>query len=85
MLTFVDNKFISIVPVYRQRLEDKGLLRAANIPQIADVERRVVLLPFLLCFKTVFRDETSKMFLLFFYSLPKQFKLVARSSRLTVQ
>ena len=85
MLTFVDVKFISIARVYREALEDKGLFRSANILQIANVVRRVVLLLFLLCFKTVVRDETSKMFRPFFYSLRKQFKLFARSSRLTVQ
>ena len=62
MLTFVDVKFISIARVYREALEEKGLFRSANILQIADVVRRVVLLLFLLCFKTVVRDETSKMF-----------------------
>ena len=66
MLTFVDVKFISIARVYREALEDKGPFRSANILQIANVVRRVVLLLFLLCFKTVVRDETSKMFLLFF-------------------
>ena len=59
MLTFVDVKFISIARVYREALEDKGPFRSANILQIANVVRRVVLLLFLLCFKTVVRDETS--------------------------
>ena len=40
-------------------LEDKGLFRSANILQIADVVHRVV---FLLCFQTIVRLETSKMF-----------------------
>ena len=39
--------------------EDKGLFRSANILQIADVVRRIV---FLVCFWTIVRRETSKMF-----------------------
>ena len=57
MLTFVDVKFISIVPVYIWgSLGDEGLCRSANIPQIADVVRRVV---FLLLILAMFSDNRS--------------------------
>ena len=65
MLTFVDVNFHLDSACLSQRLEDKGRFRSANIFQIADVVRRVVLLLFLLCFKTVVSNETSKMFRLF--------------------
>ena len=46
MLTSVDVKFTLIVHL----LADKGLLRSANILQIADIVRRVNFSLFLLCF-----------------------------------
>ena len=59
-----------LVHVYREGQKiKKGLFRSANILQIADVVFRVVFLLYLLCFQTTVRRETSKMFLLFFYSL----------------
>ena len=47
-------------------LGDKGLFSTANILQIADVVRQVVLVLFLLCFESIVRlflpRETSKVF-----------------------
>ena len=48
MLTSVDVKFTSIVHLLRE-IVHKGLLRSANILQIADVVRRVDFSLFLLC------------------------------------
>ena len=58
MLTSVDVKFTSIVHLLRE-IVHKGLLRSANILQIADVVRRVDFSLFLLCFWTILRRETS--------------------------
>ena len=41
MLTSVDVKFTSTVHLFSGNLADKGLLRSANILQIADVLRGV--------------------------------------------
>ena len=50
MLTSVDVKFIIDSASFSGNLADKGLLRSANILQIADVVRRVDFSLFLLCF-----------------------------------
>ena len=51
MLTSIDHvKFIFDSACLSASLGDKGLFSSANILQIADVVRRVVLLLFLLCF-----------------------------------
>ena len=58
MLTFVDVKFTSIVHVKKIKGCCSGL-QIHCIFQTADVIRQVV---FLLCFQTIVRRETSKMF-----------------------
>ena len=50
MLTSVDVKFTSKVHLFWENLAEKGLLRSANILQIADVVHQVEFLLFLLCF-----------------------------------
>ena len=54
---------ISILHLYREGQDIKGLFKSANILQIAVAVRRVVFfLLFLPCFQTIFCRETSKMF-----------------------
>ena len=69
-------------------LGDKGLFSTANILQIADVVRQVVLVLFLLCFESIVRlflpRETSEVSAIL-YLRPKRLSLVPRSPRLTVQ
>ena len=57
MLTLVDVKFTSIVHV--KKIKGCSGLQIHCIFQTADVIRQVV---FLLCFQTIVRRETSKMF-----------------------
>ena len=45
-----------------ESLGDKGLFRSVDILQIADAVHRVVFLLSLLCFWTIVRRKTSKMF-----------------------
>ena len=52
MLTSIDVKFIFDNACLSASLGYKGLFSSANIPQIVDVVRRVVFLPFLLCFSS---------------------------------
>ena len=81
MLTCIDVKFF----FYRVRL---GLSSSANILQVADVASELSFCCFLPCFSLLFRLvpavvltlETSEMSAIFF-SQPKQFNLVPRSSR----
>ena len=66
------------------------LFSPANILLIADVIRRVLFLPFLVCFYPIVPSflprETSEIFRHYYQILiPKQRNLVPRSSRLTVQ
>ena len=65
MLNFIDIKFI----LDSVRL---GLFSCANILQIADVDLRVVFLPFLRCSSLLFRIvvtlETSEMFAIFVFT-----------------
>ena len=69
-------------------LADKGLLRSANILQIADIVRRVDFSLFLLCFRQYFAvkrvqclpDSSAILF-----KQPKQLNLVPRFRRSTVQ
>ena len=64
-------------------LGDKGLFSTANILQIADVVRQVVLVLFLLCF--TFLVMCYVMCSAILYLRPKRLSLVPRSPRLTVQ
>ena len=75
MLTSVDVKFTSIVHLFRE-IVHKGLLRSANILQIADVVRRVDFSLFLLCFQTLFGRETSTM-------SARQFRHFAQTTKTT--
>ena len=52
MLSSIDIKFIFDSTCLSATLGDKVLFSSANIPQIVDVVRWVVILPFLLCFSS---------------------------------
>ena len=79
MLTFIDVKFIYDSTCVSANLGDKGLFSAANVLQITDVVRRVVVL----LFRLFFLRQTSEMFRHFV--LTKILNPVPVSSRLTVQ
>ena len=81
MLTCIDVKFF----FYRVRL---GLSSSANILQVADVAPRVVFLLFFAMFFTIISPSSScssyswnEWNVRHFFSQPKQFNLVPRSSR----